>query len=80
MLKKICTKAHFEVPRNIEASIDYVQKEATRIEGPWSFGIRPAKRNVKGDVARWNKDVLECGAVEAVDKGYIKVLEIRKLA
>lgn len=80
MLKKICSKSHFEVPRNIEASIDYVQKEATRIEGPWSFGIRPAKRNVKGDVARWNKDVLECGAVEAVDKGYIKVTDIRKLA
>lgn len=79
-MKKKCSKAHFEIPRNIEASIDYCQKEDTRVEGPWTFGIRPAKRNVKGDVARWNKDVLEVGAVEAVDKGYIKVTDIRKLA
>ncbi len=76
----MCTHSHFEIIKCVDESINYCQKEDTRIEGPWSFGIRPARRNKKGDVARWNKDVLEIGAVEAVDKGYIKVTDIRKLS
>ncbi len=79
-MKKLCSKSHFEVIKCLDESIDYVQKEDTRVEGPWSFGIRPARRNKKGDVARWNKDVLEIGAVEAVDRGYIKVTKIKELA
>ncbi len=76
----MCTHSHFEIVKSLDHSIEYCQKADTRIEGPWQFGIRPARRNVKGDVARWNKDVLEIGAVEAVDKGYIKVTDIRKLS
>ena len=79
-MKKMCSHSHFEVVKCLDEAIDYCQKEDTRVEGPWTFGIRPARRNKKGDVARWNKDVLEIGAVEAVDRGYIKVTDIRKLA
>jgi len=79
-MKKMCSHSHFEIVKCLDEAIDYVQKEDTRVEGPWTFGIRPARRNKKGDVARWNKDVLEIGAVEAVDRGYIKVTDIRKLS
>jgi len=76
----MCSHSHFEIVKCLDEAIDYCQKDDTRVEGPWSFGIRPARRNKKGDVARWNKDVLEIGAVAAVDQGYIKVTDIRKLA
>lgn len=33
-LKKICSKAHFEKCNSDGASIAYVQKEETRVEGP----------------------------------------------
>ena len=79
-MKKMCSNSHFEIVKCLDEAIDYCQKEDTRVEGPWSFGIRPARRNKKGDVSRWNKDVLEIGAVAAVDKGYLKVTDIRKLS
>ncbi len=79
-MKKMCSHSHFEAVKHNHGADDYCNKEDTRIEGPWTFGVRPARRNQKGDVARWNKDVLDLGAVEAVDRGYIKVTEIRKLS
>jgi len=50
-LKKICSKAHFEQVKFNNGADDYCMKEDTRVEGPWSFGVKPARRNVKGDVA-----------------------------
>lgn len=48
-LKKFCPKAHFE-PVEKDNGIDaYCMKEATRVEGPWEFGIRPVNRNSKTD-------------------------------
>lgn len=46
---------------------DYCNKEDTRIEGPWTFGIRPARKNLKGDTARRNKELLQIGTVAAVE-------------
>lgn len=48
-------------------------KEETRVEGPFSFGIMPARRNVKGDLARRNADIIEYGAEKAVTEGVIHI-------
>jgi len=39
-LKKICTKSHFEAVTIDNGADQYCMKEDTRIEGPWTFGIR----------------------------------------
>ena len=51
-LKKICSKAHFEVVRVDNGAGEYCMKEDTRVEGPWEFGIKKVKRNNKKDWER----------------------------
>lgn len=46
---------------------DYVTKEKGRICGPKKFGVIPAKVNVKGDKARFNKEIIEIGAEKAIE-------------
>lgn len=48
-LKKHCSKAHFEPVKKDNGAADYCNKEETRLEGPWDFGIKPVKRNSKTD-------------------------------
>jgi len=64
-LKKHCKQSHFEIVKQNNGADKYCNKDDTRIEGPWSFGILPAKRNVKGDLKRRNADIENMGAVEA---------------
>ena len=52
---------------------DYCNKEDTRVEGPWSFGVKPARLNKKGDKARHNRDLIEMGPENAVKDGLICV-------
>lgn len=78
-MKKVCSHSHFEPVKCNNGADNYCNKEATRIDGPWTFGVRPARRNQKGDTARWNKDVLEIGPVRAVDEGYIRLDRLDKL-
>jgi len=52
---------------------DYCNKEETREEGPWTFGVKPAKLNKKGDLARRNKEIIEMGAEKALEAGHISV-------
>lgn len=40
-MKKLSPRAHWEVVKVNAASILYVMKEDTRIEGPWEFGEKP---------------------------------------
>lgn len=54
-------------------------KEDTRIEGPWEFGIKPAKRNVTGDVAERNKRILEIGVEKCVEEGLVHLKDYLKL-
>jgi len=53
-MKKVCSHSHFEPVKFNNGADEYCNKEETRLEGPWTFGIRPARRNLKGDTARWN--------------------------
>ncbi len=61
-LKKHCPKAHFEPVLKDNGAAKYCNKEDTRLDGPWTFGVEPAQRNVKGDVARRNQALIAKGA------------------
>lgn len=42
-LKKIVgDRVHLEVTRDYDAAIKYVQKEETRVAGPWTWGLIPS--------------------------------------
>jgi len=79
-LKKHCTKSHFTLVRKDNGAPEYCNKEETRIEGPWTFGIKPARKDKKGDCARRNKDILEMGAEKAVEEGHCAIENYPKLA
>jgi len=66
-LKKHCSKSHFEIVKFNNGADEYCNKEETRVEGPWTFGIRPARKNLKGDTKRRNEQLLEIGTVAAVE-------------
>lgn len=57
----------------------YAIKEETRVEGPWEFGIKPARRDVKGDVAERNKKILELGVERCIEEGLVHMKEYLKL-
>jgi len=58
-LVKLFPTAHIEVCKSPPDAWEYCGKEESRIEGPVQFGIPPARRNLKGDVARFNKQAIE---------------------
>ncbi len=57
-MKKLDSKVHWEPVKFNNGADDYCMKEDTRVEGPWEFGIKPARRNVKGDVKARNEAIL----------------------
>lgn len=58
---------------------DYCNKEDTRLSGPWSHGVRPARLDKKGDKARRNKDLISMGAEQAVTQGIIDIKDYPKV-
>jgi len=78
-LKKFCKKSHFDAIKVNNGADDYCNKEETRIEGPWSFGVKPARLNKKGDLARRNMELIEMGAEKAVQDGVISVANYPKV-
>lgn len=78
-LKKHCKQAHFEAVKKDNGAAEYCNKEDTKLEGPWTFGVRPARQDKQGDLARRNKDILEYGVIKAVDDGIIRIEELRKV-
>lgn len=77
--KKVCGVSHFEFVKFNNGADEYCNKEDTRLEGPWTFGIKPARLNKKGDLARRNKELIEMGSEKAVTEGYIKVQDYLKV-
>jgi len=78
-LKKHCKFAHFELVKINNGADEYCNKEDTRLEGPWEFGIKPARKNLKGDTKRRNEQLMEMGTAKAVAEGYIKIEDACKL-
>lgn len=75
--KTHCSKSHFEFVKYNNGADEYCNKEDTRLEGPFSFGVRPAQRNKKGDVKRRNAELLEIGVTKAVEEGLIPLSSYR---
>ena len=75
-LKNHDPRAHFEPVLKDNGAAEYCNKESTRIAGPWTFGIRPARRNKAGDVQRRNQELAQMGVVAAVNAGLIRIQDI----
>lgn len=78
-MKKLCPHAHWERVGINNGADEYCNKEDTRVEGPWTFGVKPARLNVKGDKARRNKELIEMGAEKAVEAGIIDITDYAKV-
>lgn len=61
-LKKHCGKSHFTIVKKDNGAPEYCNKEETRIDGPWTYGIKPARQDKKGDLARKNAELIAMGA------------------
>lgn len=74
-----CGHSHFELVKHDNGCEPYVNKEDTRVDGPWTFGIRPARLNKKGDLARRNQELIEKGPEQAVKDGDIALINYVKV-
>ncbi len=72
-LKKHCKQSNFTPVTFNNGANAYCNKEETRIEGPWTFGVEPAKLNKKGDLARRNKEIIAMGAEKAMEDGHVSI-------
>ena len=79
-LSKHDSKAHYEVVKINNGADEYCNKEDTRVDGPWSFGVKPARQNLKGDVARRNAELIAKGAEQAVLDGDIRLEQYRSVS
>lgn len=70
--------SYFVVKKNNGAD-EYCNKAEGHLEGPWSFGIKPARLNEKGDKKRRNEQLIEMGAEEAVKNGIIDIKDYPKV-
>lgn len=78
-LKKYSKDCHYEVVGVNNGADTYCNKEAGRLDGPWTFGIRPARLNKKGDLRRRNIELLDMGAEAAVEQGIIRLQDYPKI-
>lgn len=51
-MKKMCKHTHWTPVNTKDSAWQYCHKEETRVEGPWEFGERPLRQNVKGESAQ----------------------------
>jgi len=63
--------ASYEVVKYNNGADEYCNKDEGRLDGPHTFGVRPARKNKVGDTKRRNHELLELGAEEAVMQGLI---------
>ncbi len=61
-LKKHDKVSHFEPVKFNNGADAYCNKDETRLDGPWTYGAKPFKNNVKGDVAKRNAMLIAKGA------------------
>ena len=67
-MKKHDSRAHFVPVKRDNGASEYCLKEETRLEGPWEFGVKPARKNVKGETAERNARILEIGVEKCVEE------------
>jgi len=78
-IKKIFPGAHIERAKAPAHAWAYCSKEDTRVEGPVTYGVPPAQRNVKGDLKIRNAELIAKGPAKAVEDGDIHLKDFLKL-
>ena len=48
-MKKVCKHTHWTAIGKDNGADEYAMKEETRVEGPWEFGQKPLRQNVKDE-------------------------------
>ena len=79
-MKKICKYTAWTPVTRDNGASDYCLKEDTRLEGPWEFGSKPLRQNVKGECkearAIRNRKLMDTDLTELVDNGEISALHV----
>lgn len=70
-LKKHDKISHFEPVKINNGADEYCNKVETRVDGPWTYGVKPAQLNKKGDKARRTMELIAKGAEKALEDGDI---------
>jgi len=78
-LKSHCKHAHYELVKKDNGAAEYCNKEETRLEGPWTFGVRPARVDKKGDRARQNMELVAMGTAKALEEGLITLKDYTRI-
>jgi len=78
-MKAINERAHWEVARCVSASIDYCQKEDTRIAGPWTKGKLPREgQGERRDISEMKESIDEGATLEQIaDEHFATFLRYR---
>lgn len=79
-LKKHDKTSHFEPVKFNNGADTYCNKDETRVDGPWTYGAKPFKNNVKGEVAKRNAMLMEKGAEQGVLDGDIRLEQYRNVS
>jgi len=79
-MKKYCKYTHWHPVKKDNGASDYCLKDETRLEGPWEFGTKPLRQNVKGECkearAAKNAILLEKDIDTLVADGEISLLHV----
>lgn len=77
---KLCKYSSWTPVNKDNGASDYCLKEESRLEGPWEFGIKPLRQNVKGECkearAAKNAILLEKDIDTLVADGEISLLHV----
>lgn len=68
-LKKKLTRAHIEPCQNLQASIDYCQKEEGRLDGPWVDGSPPTQ-GVRNDLIEMRDRIVSGDSLQNISHDF----------
>lgn len=71
-IKKRDLRLHIEAVKINNGADDYCEKEDSRVDGPWRFGVKPVKRNSKADWADVKEKAKKGLLDEIPDDIYVK--------
>jgi len=78
-LKAHCARSDFTLVKKDNGCTEYCNKEETRLEGPWTSGVRPARVDKKGDRARQNMELVAMGTTKALEEGLISLKDYTRI-
>ncbi len=71
--------AHYVIVKKDNGVTEYCNKDTGRLDGPFTYGIKPARKDKAGDTARKNMEVIELGPEKALEQGLIPLKDYDKI-